>query len=67
MKVQELIKNKNSAIFAQSEQTRLAKAELAKASVELAKAKKKLAKCEERSRKIKYANAKMLEYISKKI
>ena len=66
-KVQELIGNKNSAIFVQSEQTRLAKVELAKANIELAKTKKMLAKSEERSKKVAQANAKMLEYISKKI
>ena len=66
-KVQELIANKNLAIFAESEQARLAKVELAKTTVQLAKAKKMLSKCEERSRKIAQANAKMLAYISKKI
>ena len=66
-KVQELIENKNSAIFTQSEQARLAKVELAKTNLQLAKLKKTLAKCEERSRKIAQANAKMLKYISEKI
>ena len=66
-KVQELIENKNSAIFTASEQARLAKVELAKTSSQLAKLKKTLAKCEERSRKIAQANAKMLKYISEKI
>ena len=67
MKVQELIMNKNSAIFVQSEKARLAKMELAKTNLQLAKAKKMLAKCEERSRKIASANARMLKYISEKI
>ena len=67
MKVQELIMNKNSAIFVQSEKARLAKMELAKTNLQLAKAKKMLAKCEERSRKIALANARMLKYISEKI
>ena len=67
MKIQELIMNKNSAIFVQSEKARLAKMELAKTNLQLAKAKKMLAKCEERSRKIASANARMLKYISEKI
>ena len=66
-KVQELIANKNLAIFTESEQARLAKVELAKATVQLAKFKKTLIKSEERSRKVAQANAKMLAYISKQI
>ena len=60
MKVQEWIKYQGTVIFALSEQERLAKAELAKTN-------ERLMKSEERSRKIKAANAKMLEYISKKV
>ena len=60
MKVQEWIKYQSTVIFALSEQERLSKAELAKAN-------ERLMKSEERSRKIKAANAKMLEYISKKM
>ena len=59
MKVQEWIKYQSTIIFALSEQERLLKTELAKAD-------ERLMKSEERSRKIKAANAKMLEYISKK-
>ena len=58
--MQEWIKYQSTIIFALSEQERLSKAELAKAN-------ERLMKSEERSRKIKTANAKMLEYISKKI
>ena len=67
VKIQEFIKNKNSAIFVQSEKARLAKMELAKASLQLANYKKIVTKCEERSRKVTSANARMLKYISKKV
>ena len=67
MKIQEFIKNKNSAIFVQSEKARLANMELAKASLQLANYKKIVTKCEERSRKIASANARILKHISEKI
>ena len=67
MKIQEFIKNKNSAIFVQSEKARLANKELAKTSLQLANFKKMLTKSDERSRKIASANARMLKYISEKI
>ena len=67
MKIQELFKIKNSAIFVQSEKARLAKMELAKVSLQLAKHKKVVTKCEDRSRKIASANARMLKYISEKL
>ena len=59
MKVQKWIEYQSTIIFALSEQERLLKTELAKAD-------ERLMKSEKRSRKIKAANAKMLEYISKK-
>ena len=60
IKVKEFVEYQGSVIFNMSEQERLTK-------TELARTKRKLMICEKRSSKIKDANARMLEYISKKM